>query len=85
MDILYNPDYDVLNPLFLSMVLWIFYERLLKVLHLGQPCSSFSMAVNSFKTYALRSAKYPEVFEELPPHREGRGVCGKHWLILLEY
>ena len=48
-DIVYNPDFDLVNPLFLSVVLGLIFERLVRLLHLGPPCSSFSMAVNRFK------------------------------------
>ena len=58
-DIVYNPDFDFLNLLFLSVVLGLIFERLVRVLHLGPPCSSFSMAVNRFKSYAMRSAYEP--------------------------
>ena len=75
-DIVYNPDFDLLNPLFLSIVLGLIFERLVRVLHLGPPCSSFSMAVNRFKTYAMRSSDRPEGFDDLPPHREEKVRLG---------
>ena len=68
-DILYNPEFDVLNPLFFAVILGLIFERLIRVLHLGPPCSSFSMAVNRFPVYAMRDAKHPEGFGNLPPHR----------------
>ena len=58
-DIVYNPDFDLLNPLFLAVVLGLIFERLVRVLHLGPPCSSFSMACNRFEKYAMRSANEP--------------------------
>ena len=75
-DIVYNPDFDLLNPLFLSVVLGLIFERLVRILHLGPPCSSFSMAVNRFKSYAMRSADQPEGFDDLPPHREEKVRLG---------
>ena len=68
-DILYNPDFDLLNPFFLTVVLGLIFERCVKVLHLGPPCSSFSMACNRFKKYAMRSAREPNGFANLPHHR----------------
>ena len=35
----------------------------------GPPCSSFSMACNRFKRYAMRSSREPDGFANLPPHR----------------
>ena len=43
---------------------------------LGPPCNSFSMAVNRFRSYALRSAYQLEGFEDLPPHREEKVRLG---------
>ena len=34
------------------------------------------MAVNRFKSYAMRSASFPAGFEELPPHREEKVRLG---------
>ena len=45
-DIVYNPDFDLMNPFFLSVVLGLIFERLVRVLHLGPPCSSFRRACN---------------------------------------
>ena len=75
-DVVYNPDFDLLNPLFMAVVLGLIFERLVRVLHLGPPCSSFSMAVNRFKSYAMRSAKEPGGFRNLPPHREEKVRLG---------
>lgn len=68
-DIVYNPDFDLLNPFFLAIVLGLIFERLIRVLHLGPPCSSFSMACNRFKRYAMRSSREPGGFKKLLPHR----------------
>ena len=57
-------------------MLGLIFERLIRVIHLGPPCSSFSMAVNRFKSYAMRSAKFPAGFEDLPPHREEKVRLG---------
>lgn len=59
-DIVYHPDFDLLHPLFLSVALCLIFERCVRVLHLGPPCSSFSMACNRFKRYAMRSAMKPD-------------------------
>ena len=69
-DILYNADFDVLNSLFFAIMLGLISKRLIRALNLGLPCSSFSMAVNRFKPYAMRSAREPGGLCDLPPHRE---------------
>ena len=68
-DIVFNPELDLLNPLFFAVVLGLIYERRVRLLHLGPPCSSFSMACNRFPQYAMRSASEPGGFANLPPHR----------------
>ena len=76
-DILYNPEFDVLNPLFFAVILGLVFERLIRLMHLAPPCSSFSMAVNRFPMYAMRDAKHPEGFDNLPPTSEGESQAGK--------
>ena len=70
LDILYHPDFDLLNPLFLAVVVGLILEGRFAILHLAPPCSSFSMAVNRFKSYAMRSWDFPLGLPNLPPHRE---------------
>lgn len=47
-DVLYHPDLNVLNPMFLAVLVGLVLEGRVGVLHLAPPCSSFSMAVNRF-------------------------------------
>ena len=75
-DIVYNPDFDLLNPLFLSVVLGLIFERLVRMLHLGPPCSSFSMACNRFPQFAMRDTTHPEGFASQPPHRKEKVRLG---------
>lgn len=56
--------------------LFCLFERLVHVLHLGPPCSFFSMAVNRFKTAAMRSAYQPKGVDDLPPHKEEKVRLG---------
>ena len=44
-DIEDDPSYNVLNPLFLCVVLGLILEGRIAVLHWGPPCSSFSWAL----------------------------------------
>ena len=76
MDVVYNPDFDLLNPFFLAIVLGLIFECLIRIIHLGPPCSSFSMACNRFKSYAMRSANEPGGFANLPPHRAEKVKLG---------
>ena len=58
-----------MNLFLLTIVLSLIFERLIRVLHLGPPCTSFSMACNRFKRYAMRSRDEPAGFANLPLHR----------------
>ena len=69
-----QPRFRSDESIFLAIVLGLIFERLVRVLHLGPPCSSFSMACNRFKRYAMRSSKEPGGFANLPPHRAQK-VC----------
>ena len=69
-DILFNADYDMMNPLFMAVLIGLILEGRFALIHVGPPCSSFSWAVNRFKHCAMRSWKYPQGFPNLPPHRK---------------
>ena len=58
-DILYCADYDLLNPLFLGICLGLIFERRIRMLHVGPPCSSFSMACNGCVATMMRSVVFP--------------------------
>ena len=66
-DIMCNSRFNVLEPLFLYIVVSLLLEGRIRVLWLGPPCSSFSMALNRFPTKAIRSWAYPEGFPWLCP------------------
>ena len=55
LDILYHPDLDLLNPQFLAVVIGLVLEGRFAIIHLGPPCSSFSMAVNRFYSFLTNS------------------------------
>ena len=75
-DILYNQEFNLLNPQFVSVVIGLILEGRFALVHVGPPCSSFSMAVNRFMSYAMRSDWYPEGFPWLPPHRREKVDLG---------
>ena len=54
----HHPDFDLLNPMFMAIVPGLVLEGRFAVIHLGPPCSSFSMAVNRLKSYAMRSLAF---------------------------
>ena len=59
LDILDDEAFDLLNPLFVAIVLGLLLEGRCAMLHLGPPCSSFSMAVNRFIKHRMRTAALP--------------------------
>ena len=65
LDFLMDPSWDVFHPEFLGLLLGILFERRVRILHLGTPCSSFSMAFNGFPSHAIRDAARPEGFPNL--------------------
>ena len=38
-DILYDPNYDLLNPIFLGIYFGLIFEKRIRMLHVGPPCS----------------------------------------------
>lgn len=59
-DVIYNTDFNVLNPGFLSVVIGILASHLIVLLHAGPPCSSFSAILNGFRETRVRSREFPE-------------------------
>ena len=77
-DILYCPDYDLLNPLFLGLCLGLIFERRIRLLHVGPPCSSFSMACNGCVSTMMRSVQFPEGRDSKPFQKPvGKGYPGE--------
>ena len=75
-DIVMEPEFDLLNPLFLVLVLGIILEGWISVLHLGPPCSSFSMAFNRFLSQAIHSAAHPAGLPGLTPEQQEKVRVG---------
>ena len=59
-DVVFNAEFDVLNPLFIAVLVGIILEGRIAVLHVSPPCASFSMALNRFVYCQLRSLEFPE-------------------------
>ena len=66
----------MLNPFFMAVVIGILLEGRVLLLHMGPPCSSFSMAVNRFVTYAMRSYEYPLGLPGLLPYQQEKVDLG---------
>ena len=75
-DILYCPDFDLLNPLFLGVCLGLIFERRIRMLHVGPPCSSFSMACNGTPSTRMRSEAYPAGLPVLSAVRREKVTLG---------
>ena len=56
-DVITAPAFDLLNPLFLSLVFSIILEGRISVLHLAPPCSAPSQVGNALAEIALRLAR----------------------------
>ena len=75
-DVMIEPAFDLLNPLFMAVVLGLVLEGWFVLVHLGPPCSSFSMAVNRFPSYRLRDVDHPCGVPDLPHHRQVKVEMG---------
>ena len=75
-DILYCSDYDLLNPLFLGVCLGLIFERRIRMLHVGPPCSSFSMACNGTASTRMRSEEFPAGLPDLSDVRWDKVTLG---------
>ena len=61
---------DLLNVNFLNVVFGIVLEGRVTLLHLGPPCSSFSMAFNRFTSRRIRSAESPAGLPNMPTDKQ---------------
>ena len=75
-DIFFCAEFGLLNPLFLGVCLGIIFGRRIRLLHVGPPCSSFSMACNGCMSTRMRSAKFPGGLPELSDVRRDRVTLG---------
>ena len=75
-DIIYCSDYDLLNPLFLGVCLGLIFERRIRMLYVGPPCSSFSMACNGTASTRMRSEQHPAGLPNLSDLRRENVTLG---------
>ena len=58
-DVLYCSAYGLLKQLFLGVCLGLMFERRIRMLHVGPPCSGCSVARNGIASKRMRSEQYP--------------------------
>ena len=75
-DIMYTEAFNLLDPGFFMVVLGLILEGWVAVLHLGPPCSSFSMAFNRFSSQRIRSSQFPAGLENLTDAQEAKVRLG---------
>ena len=75
-DDFFKAEFDCLNPGFVCVVVGLVRECSVAVLHIGPPCASFSMVVNSFPQYAMRSRSEPAGFTVHLEHRAVKVTVG---------
>ena len=67
-DVATTPEFNLLDPMFLMILVGLIKERRFFLIHFAPPCSSFSIALNSDPNTAVRSDEFPEGF----PYLTGR-------------
>ena len=65
LDALHNSDYDLLNYLFVAVVVGLLAAHLVDLLHLAPPCATFSIALNGSAATRVRSLEKPMGLEGL--------------------
>ena len=58
-DVVIDPAFNLLDPLFVAVILGVLSEGRVALLHLAPPCSTWSRAVNRFLSHRLRSSEFP--------------------------
>lgn len=59
LDVIYNSEFNVLNPGFLAVVVGNLASRPIDLLHAAPPCSSFSAILNGFNDTAVHTWEFP--------------------------
>ena len=75
-DVADEPWFNLLLQGFIAIIIGPIWKGRIAILWLGPPCSSFSMAVNRFVQYAMRSQENPDGLPNLIPHRKEKS---KNW------
>ncbi len=75
-DIILYAWMDLLNPIFLYVVLGVVLEKRFFLIWLGPPCASFSMAVNRFVSHCMRTRAYPNGLPHLDSGKQDKVRMG---------
>ena len=62
--------------MFLGICLGLIFERRIRMLHVGPPCSSFSMSCNGCPSTMMRSEEHPEGLPFLSQIRREKVTLG---------
>ena len=75
-DVADHPAFNLFNPGFFALIFALIWEGLVALPWLGPPCSSFSMAVNRFRSHAMRSQAFPDGFAWLTGIKRDKVALG---------
>ena len=64
-----DPDYNVLNAAFLTVIIGILRSHLIDLLHIAPPCSSFSIIRSMSIASRIRSKEFPDGLPDLQPRQ----------------
>ena len=59
LDAIYSSDFDLLNYMFVAVVVGLLAAHLVDLLHLAPPCATFSVALNGSEATRVRSFEKP--------------------------
>lgn len=66
-DIMFDESFSLMDSAFVCLAVGLVLEGRFRLVRVGPPCSSFSMAVNRFKMHAMRPWAIPDGFDKLTP------------------
>ena len=75
-DAIYNSELDLLNCMFVAVVVGLLAAHLIDLLHLAPPCASFSVALNGSAATRVRSSEKPMGIDGLSPAQAARVRVG---------
>ena len=76
LDAIYNSDFDLLNYMFVAVVVGLLAAHLVDLLHLAPPCATFSRALNGSEATRVRSFEKPMGLDGLSPAQAERVRIG---------
>ena len=73
---MHNSDYDLLNYMFVAVVVGLLAAHLVDLLHLAPPCATFCIALNGSAATRVRSLEMPMGLEGLSPQQADKVRVG---------